>query len=171
MEKIDISRISHLHDYFIEVYCFRGDIMFVSEKEVEIRYADTDQMGVVYHANYLIWMEMGRTQLIRDLGFNYAKLEEMGYVSPVIDLSIQYKKSMRYGQIAKVRTWVEQHDKLRTTYGYEILHEDGSVAASGTTVNILVKKDDFKPVPLRKVDPEWDSKYNEIARTKKEKTS
>lgn len=47
---------------------------------------------------------------------------------------------MRYGQIAKVRTWVEQHDKLRTTYGYEILHEDGSVAASGTTVNILVKK-------------------------------
>ena len=52
--------------------------MFVSEKKVEVRYADTDQMGVVYHANYVVWMEIGRTQLIRDLGYDYAKLEEMG---------------------------------------------------------------------------------------------
>ena len=51
--------------------------MFVSEKQVEIRYADTDQMGVVYHANYVIWMEIGRTQLIRDLGYDYTKLEEI----------------------------------------------------------------------------------------------
>lgn len=145
--------------------------MFVSEKQVEIRYAETDQMGVVYHANYLVWMELGRTQLIRDLGFSYAKLEELGYVSPVIDLSIQYKKAMRYGQTATVRTWVERHDKLRTTYGYEILHEDGSVAATGTTVNILVHKESFKPVPLRKIDPEWDAKYYEIARMKKESSA
>jgi len=141
--------------------------MFVSEKEVEIRYADTDQMGVVYHANYVIWMEIGRTQLIRDLGYDYTKLEEMGIVSPVIELNVQYKKAMRYGQVATVRTWVEQHDKLRTTYGYEILHEDGSVAATGTTVNILVTKENFRPVPLRKIDPDWDAKYHEIARTKK----
>ncbi|MFC5540591.1 MAG: thioesterase family protein [Bacilli bacterium] len=141
--------------------------MFVSEKQVEIRYADTDQMGVVYHANYVIWMEIGRTQLIRDLGYDYTKLEEMGIVSPVIELNVQYKKAMRYGQVATVRTWVEQHDKLRTTYGYEILHEDGSVAATGTTVNILVTKENFRPVPLRKIDPDWDAKYHEIARTKK----
>lgn len=142
--------------------------MFVSEKQIEIRYAETDQMGVVYHANYIVWMEIGRTQLLQDLGFNYAKLEEQGYVSPVMDLSIQYKKAMRYGQTATVRTWVESHSKLRTTYGYEILHEDGSVAASGTTLNILVKKENFRPVPLRKIDPAWDSKYTEIARTKVE---
>jgi len=141
--------------------------MFVSEKQVEIRYADTDQMGVVYHANYVIWMEIGRTQLIRDLGYDYTKLEEMGIVSPVIELNVQYKKAMRYGQVATVRTWVEQHDKLRTTYRYEILHEDGSVAATGTTVNILVTKENFRPVPLRKIDPDWDAKYHEIARTKK----
>lgn len=142
--------------------------MFVSEKQIEIRYAETDQMGVVYHANYIIWMEIGRTQLLEDLGFNYAKLEEQGYVSPVMDLSIQYKKAMRYGQTATVRTWVEFHSKLRTTYGYEILHEDGSVAASGTTLNILVKKENFRPVALRKIDPAWDAKYTEIARVKEE---
>lgn len=142
--------------------------MFVSEKQIEVRYAETDQMGVVYHANYVVWMEIGRTQLLQDLGFNYAKLEEQGYVSPVMDLSVQYKKAMRYGQTATVRTWVESHSKLRTTYGYEILHEDGSVAASGTTLNILVKKENFRPVPLRKIDPAWDAKYTEIARTKEQ---
>ena len=49
--------------------------MFVSEKQIEIRYAETDQMGVVYHANYIIWMEIGRTQLVSDVGFKYAALE------------------------------------------------------------------------------------------------
>lgn len=139
--------------------------MFVSEKQIEIRYAETDQMGVVYHANYLIWMEIGRTALISELGFNYAGLEEEGYISPVLDLSIQYKKAMRYGQIATVRTWVESHSKLRTTYGYEILHEDGSVAATATSLHTLVKKENFRPYPLAKIAPEWEAKYLEIAKT------
>jgi len=59
--------------------------MFVSEKQIEIRYAETDQMGVVYHANYIIWMEIGRTQLVSDVGFKYAALEEDGYVAPGMD--------------------------------------------------------------------------------------
>lgn len=139
--------------------------MFVSEKEIEIRYAETDQMGVVYHANYLIWMEIGRTKLIEDLGFTYAGLEEEGYLSPVTDLSIKYKASMRYGELATVRTWVESHGKLRTTYGYEILHPDGTVAATASSEHVVVRKDTFRPVSLRKLDPIWDAKYVEIART------
>lgn len=139
--------------------------MFISEKQIEIRYAETDQMGVVYHANYIVWCEIGRTQLVKDLGFNYAGLEEDGYVSPVLDLSIQYKKAMRYGQTATVRTWIESHGKLRTTYGYEILHEDGSIAATATSVHTLIKKENFRPVPLSKIDAAWDEKYKEEART------
>nr|WP_106778996.1 thioesterase family protein [Lysinibacillus timonensis] len=140
--------------------------MFISEKKVEIRYAETDQMGVVYHANYLVWMEIGRTQLVTDLGFNYAGLEDLGYISPVLDISIQYKKAMRYGQIATVRTWVESHSKLKTIYGYEILHEDGSIAATAKSVHTLVKKDTFRPYSLSKIDPAWDAKYLEVAHTK-----
>jgi acyl-CoA thioester hydrolase len=140
--------------------------MFVSEKEIEIRYAETDQMGVVYHANYLVWMEIGRTKLIEDLGFTYAGLESSGYLSPVTDLSIQYKSSMKYGQKATVITWVESHGKLRTTYGYEILHEDGSLAATAKSEHVLVKKDTFRPVSLKKVDANWDAKYAEIAKVK-----
>ncbi len=143
--------------------------MFISEKQIEIRYAETDQMGVVYHANYIVWCEIGRTQIVKDLGYEYAQLERDGYVAPVLDLSIQYKKSMRYGQVATVRTWIEEHDRLRTTYGYEILHEDGSVAATAKSLHTLINKETFRPVPLRKIDPAWDAKYAEVARIKREK--
>lgn len=140
--------------------------MFISEKEIEVRYAETDQMGVVYHANYLVWMEVGRTAIIKELGYTYAGLEAEGYLSPVIDLSIQYKAAMKYGQVATVKTWIESHGKLRTTYGYEILHEDGTIAATAMTEHVLVKKDSFRPVALKKVDPAWDAKYTEIQRQK-----
>ncbi|WP_432355541.1 acyl-CoA thioesterase [Sporosarcina sp. A2] len=139
--------------------------MFISEKEIEIRYAETDQMGVVYHANYLVWMEIGRTKLIEDLGFTYAGLEADGYLSPVTDLSIKYKAAMRYGATATVRTWIESHGKLRTSYGYEIVHADGTVAATATSEHVVVRKDTFRPVSLRKIDPIWDAKYAEIAKT------
>src|SRR5690606_12960675 len=138
--------------------------MLISEANIDVRYAETDQMGVVYHANYLVWMEIGRTSLIQDLGFTYAGLEAEGYLSPVIDLSIQYKAAMRYGQKATVRTWVESHGKMRTVYGYEILQKNGTVAATATSEHILVKKENFRPVSLQKIDPQWDAKYMEIRR-------
>ena len=136
--------------------------MHISEKEIEIRYAETDQMGVVYHANYIIWLEIGRTKLIEDVGFTYAEMEKQGYLSPVTDISIQYKAAMRYGQKATVRTWVEEHGRLRTTYGYEILHEDGTLAAKATSEHVVVKKETFRPVSLQKINPEWHAKYEEI---------
>ncbi|SEJ17618.1 acyl-CoA thioester hydrolase [Bhargavaea ginsengi] len=139
-------------------------MMYVNETSVKVRYSETDQMGVVYHANYLVWMEIGRTSLIEDIGFRYDKLEEEGFLSPVIDLNISYKNAMRYGESAIIRTWIQSHGRLRTTYGYEILHGDGTVAATGQSVHTLVHKETFRPVGLRKADPEWDAKYRELAR-------
>ncbi|PIC88138.1 hypothetical protein CSV72_03060 [Sporosarcina sp. P20a] len=138
--------------------------MFTSEKEIEVRYAETDQMGVVYHANYLVWMEIGRTALIKDLGYEYAQLERDGYLSPVTELSVKYKASITYGETITVKTWVESHGKLRTVYGYEILHADGSIAATAVSEHVVVKKENFRPVSLRKIHPEWDAKYTEIQR-------
>lgn len=139
--------------------------MFVSEKEIEVRYAETDQMGVVYHANYLIWMEIGRTRLIQDLGFTYNELEADGYVSPVTDLNIQYKKAVKYGDRPTIRTWVESHGKLRTVYGYEIMHEDGTLAATAQSEHVVIRKDNQRPVSLSKIHPTWNAKYMEIARS------
>ncbi|KXH81716.1 thioesterase family protein [Sporosarcina sp. HYO08] len=138
--------------------------MFISEKKVEVRYAETDQMGVVHHSNYLVWMELGRTALIQELGFTYAGLEADGYLAPVINVSIQYKSAMKYGQTATVRTWIESHKRLRTVYGYEILHEDGTVATTATSEHVLVTKEEFKPVLLSKVNPEWDAVYTKEQR-------
>ncbi|MDV6377077.1 thioesterase family protein [Sporosarcina sp. GW1-11] len=140
--------------------------MFSSEKQIEVRYAETDQMGVVYHANYLVWMEIGRTTLIQDLGFRYAQLEKDGYLAPVTELSVKYKTSITYGETITVRTWVESHGKLRTVYGYEILHADGTIAATAISEHVIVKKESFRPIALRKVHPEWDAKYSEIRRVK-----
>ncbi len=141
--------------------------MFVSEKEIEIRYAETDQMGVVYHANYVIWMEVGRTQLIRDLGFSVTKLEAEGYVSPVMNVNVSYKASLRYGEKAIIRTWIKSQDRLRTVYAYEILHTDGTIAATATSEHIIVKKENFRPVALDRVDKEWYNKYMEEAENTK----
>lgn len=140
--------------------------MYYNERELEIRYADTDQMGVVYHANYIIWLELGRTSLIKELGFNVLDLEKDGYVSPVLDISIQYKAALRYGQTPRIRTWVKKTDRLRSYYGYEILHEDGTVAATATSEHIIIKKDTFRPVAFNKVAPQWYEKYVEIAHEK-----
>ena len=133
--------------------------MLVSEKTVEVRYAETDQMGVVYHANYLVWMEMGRTKLIEDLGFEYAEMEKDGILAPVLDVQASYKVPMRYGESAVIKTWVEEYDGLRVTYGYEISKENGELSAMGFTKHVCVKKDSFMPISIRKHYPEWHNAY------------
>lgn len=133
--------------------------MLISEKKIEVRYAETDQMGVVYHANYLVWMEIGRTKLIEDLGFKYAEMENDGILAPVIDVNISYKQPMKYGETAKIKTWIDEYDGLRVTYGYEILTERDVVAAEGFTKHVCVKRDTFRPISLRKMYPDWHIAY------------
>lgn len=138
--------------------------MLVVTKEIEVRYAETDQMGVVYHTNYLIWMEIGRTAFIQELGFNYADLEKDGIISPVLDIQASYKQPIRYGEKATIKTWVEEYDGLRTTYGYKILKDNKEVAVIGSSKHVCVKKDNFRPVSLRKLYPEMHQAYHDAKR-------
>ncbi|QTC42706.1 acyl-CoA thioesterase [Bacillus sp. V3] len=133
--------------------------MHISENTVQVRYAETDQMGVVYHANYLIWMELGRTKLIEDLGFNYAEVEKDGILSPVVDLTISYKTPVRYGEKALVKTWVEEYDGIRITYAYEIYNEENKLAVSGQSKHVCVKKESFRPISIRRMFPDWHEAY------------
>jgi acyl-CoA thioester hydrolase len=135
--------------------------MLVSKKEIEVRYAETDQMGVVYHANYLVWMEVGRTDLIRKLGFNYAEMERDGILSPVTDVQVSYKKPLRYGDTAVVHTWIEHYDGLRVIYGYEIFTSEGEVAVTGTSSHVCVKKENFRPISIRRLYPKWHQAYEQ----------
>jgi acyl-CoA thioester hydrolase len=133
--------------------------MFVATKEVEVRYAETDQMGVVYHSNYLVWMEIGRTKLIQDLGFNYAEMEKDGIISPVLDIQISYKKPLRYGDVAKVHTWIEEYDGFRVSYGYEIFTNEGELAVTAISKHVCVKRESFRPIAIRKLYPDWHLAY------------
>lgn len=133
--------------------------MKVVESQIQVRYQETDMMGVVYHANYLVWFEIGRTAFIESLGFKYAEIEQQGVVSPVIDANISFKTPVRYGDDARVKTWVDSYDGLRVTYGYEVVHDNGEVAVSGQTKHVIVKKDNFRPVSIRRSFPEWHSAY------------
>ncbi|TFE02922.1 acyl-CoA thioesterase [Jeotgalibacillus salarius] len=129
--------------------------MLTAKKEIEVRYAETDQMGVVYHANYLVWMEIGRTSLIEKMGFKYSDMENEGILAPVMDVNISYKSPVKYGDTVTIHTWMEHYDGLRTHYGYEILLENGKIAATALTKHVCVKRDNFRPVLIRKFFPEW----------------
>ena len=132
---------------------------------VQVRYAETDQMGVVYHANYFIWFELGRTAFLDQLGWNYAEFEESGTVSPVTDIQASFRRPVKYGEHVQIRTWVESYDGLRVTYGYEITTEQHGVCVSGTSQHVCVRMDTFRPTSIRRSHPELHEAYLRAARS------
>src|SRR5699024_1490788 len=124
-----------------------------------VRYAETDQMGVVYHANYLIWFEIGRTKLIEQLGFQYAEMEKDNIISPVIDVKVQYKKTARYGDTVTILTWLEDYNGLRTIYGYRVMNEKDDLLVTGTTEHVITYAHNSRPTRLKKSYPEWHEVY------------
>lgn len=87
---------------------------------VRVRYAETDRMGVVYHTNYLVWCEIGRTELIRGLGTSYASLEAEGIRLAVAEASIRFHSPARYDDRVRIETWIERAQSRAVTFGYEI---------------------------------------------------
>jgi len=142
------------------------DNMYVATQEIQFSYADTDMMGVIYHANYIKWLELGRTKLIEDIGYDYMDMEKAGYYAPVYNLEITYEKPVKLGDRVFVKTWVDVNQGLRTVYGFQIVNGEEEVCAKGTTTHIVVKKENgkFKPVQFKKAFPEWFQKYEEIKR-------
>lgn len=136
--------------------------MHVSETKVDVRYAETDQMGIVHHSNYIIWFEIGRTEFMKELGFHYAEWEKQGILSPVIDIRVTYKKPTTYGETVTIRTWVQSYDGVRTTYRYEVINEKGEVCVVGESSHACVKKDTFRPISMKKHLPEWHEVYEKV---------
>lgn len=133
--------------------------MSIVKTEIDVRYQETDQMGVVYHANYLVWFEIGRTKFIEYLGLSYAEMEKNNVVSPVVDAQISFKKPIRYGENTTVETWLDKYDGLRSVYGYRIVNGENETAVTGSTKHVIVKKDSFRPLSLRRAFPDWHNAY------------
>jgi acyl-CoA thioester hydrolase len=123
--------------------------MPVSEIRFRVRYAETDQMGVVYHANYLVWMEMGRVELCRSQGVRYRDLEEQDQVYlAVAEVSCRYVYPARYDDEVVVRTTIMQATPRLVRFRYEIsMADSGRLLATGSTTHVFCTPD-FRPCKL-----------------------
>jgi acyl-CoA thioester hydrolase len=121
----------------------------ISETRVRVRYAETDQMGVVYHSNYFIWFEIGRVELMRQLGFSYRDMERSdGLFITVVDARCRYKAPARYDDEVIVHTHLKNVRESVVHFGYELARaEDGQLLAEGETTHI-VTDEQMKMVPL-----------------------
>ena len=113
-----------------------------NETRLRVRYAETDRMGVVYYANYLIWMEVGRVALCKALGFNYRDMEnEDGVFLAVAESSCRYRSPARFDDEVVVKTWVEAANSRMVTFAYEMRLAEGDRAlAAGHTRHIFVDR-------------------------------
>jgi acyl-CoA thioester hydrolase len=114
-----------------------------SSSIVRVRYGETDQMGVAYHAHYLAWCEVGRTDFIRALGTTYAEIERQGFFLAVADASVRYATPARYDEVIRVETWMESVKSRTLTFGYSIHrdHPEPAVLATARTTLISIGPD------------------------------
>lgn len=121
----------------------------VYETKLRVRYAETDQMGVVYHSNFIVWFEVGRVEMMRQLGFTYNEMEQQeGQHLAVADVRCRYKAPARYDELLVIRTHLMNVRDSLVHFGYEILRdEDGTLLAEGESVHLVLDRD-FKRTRL-----------------------
>jgi acyl-CoA thioester hydrolase len=108
---------------------------------VRVRYAETDQMGVVYYANYFVWFEVGRTDLLRAAGWTYREMEAEGFQLPVIEAHCAYRESAKYDDELEIRTTGSALSPVRVQFAYEVVRSaDQATIASGTTVHATLDR-------------------------------
>jgi len=128
--------------------------MFISDTKFIVRYAETDQMGIVHHSNYPIWFEAGRTDFIKKMGLPYSKIEEMGILLPLIELKCSFKGAARYEDEVIVKTRIKEFTPVRIIFYYEVVKEgETSCLTSGETMHAWTTKE-LKPINIKKHAPQ-----------------
>lgn len=119
-----------------------GNEKMVQETTLRVRYSETDAMGLVYHGNYLVWFEMGRTEWLRSRGQSYREMEAEGMMLPVTEAHCEYKASARYDDELCVRTIWQNTGDLYFEFRYEIIRSaDAKLLATGWTRHLCVGKE------------------------------
>jgi acyl-CoA thioester hydrolase len=115
----------------------------VNQVKLRVRYAETDQMGIVHHTNHFIWFEVGRVEFLRELGFSYREMEENdGCCIALVDARCRYKAPARYDDELIVRTHLKNVRESLVHFGYELLRvSDGLLLAEGETTHVVTDKD------------------------------
>ena len=110
------------------------------------RYAETDQMGVVYYGNYPQYLELGRVEWLRAIGLTYKEMEVEGIMMPVVSLQIQYKKPALYDELITIRTKLKDLPSTKIEFDYEILNEKGELLSTANTILVFVDAKTFRPI-------------------------
>ena len=116
------------------------------EIQIRVRYGETDQMGVVYHGNYALYLEIGRIEWLRKLGISYKKMEESGIMLPVVSMSLNFKKSARYDDLINVKTQLKNPPTAKIEFDYEITSENNEVIALANVVLAFIDMKTNRPV-------------------------
>lgn len=112
--------------------------MIKTEIKLRVRYGETDKMGVVYYGNYAQYLEQGRTEWLRDIGFSYKWMEDNGIHLPVVNLTIDYKKPAHYDDFLKVTTILKKTPTFKIEFHYEIHNQEGQLLAEASTTLVFV---------------------------------
>src|SRR5690606_14760515 len=120
--------------------------MALNSHSFRVRYAETDQMGVVYHGNYAQYLEMGRVEWLRALGVTYRSMEENGIMLPVISLQIDYRKSALYDDLITVQTQLVARPMVKIAFDYKVLNAQGDLLATAHTVLAFMDQATGKPM-------------------------
>lgn len=128
--------------------------MVVSETYITVRYAETDQMGVVHHSNYPVWFEAGRTDFIKKMGLPYSKIEENGAMLPLLELKCAFKGFARYEDEIVIRTSISEFTGARLQFHYEVYNVvSDRLLTEGETYHCWTDSK-LKPVNIKKFRPE-----------------
>jgi acyl-CoA thioester hydrolase len=120
------------------------------EVEIEVRYAETDRMGLVHHSRYLVWFEVARTRLCLETGYHYAKIEEMGYLLVVTRAELTYRQGARYGDAVRVHCQLERFSSRGLRFVYAV-RRDGELLVEGATEHIWVEAATGKPCRIPEI--------------------
>lgn len=124
--------------------------MLTGETQIRVRYAETDRMGLLHHANYLVYFEQARTELLRAIGGNYKTMEDQGFFLVISKIEIKYRSPAYYDDVLTIRTTVTRSSPVRLEHRYEVFREGSKLVAEGSTTLACVDRDG-KLQPM----PEW----------------
>lgn len=120
------------------------------ESKVRVRYAETDAMGIVYHANYYVWFEVGRGDFMRDYRMSYKQMEEMGVIMPVVETHCRYRVPACYDDLLTIKTRVKELSPAKVRFLYQVYRDkDGTLLAEGETLHAFTDENK-RPMNLKK---------------------
>ena len=131
-----------------------------------VQYYETDKMGVAHHSNYIRWMEEARIDFLRQIGWDYPKLEEMGIVSPVIGVSCEFRHPTAFADRVAIRVFITEFRGVVLRFGYEMKKQDGTEVCTGTSAHAFLNAEG-SPIRLKRDYPELFEALSQCAAAEK----